>query len=406
MTSTTRRLGLPALLLAAAGCGSGPAASSAQGAMSVHLLTAPFDSLQDLQEVDLHILALEAHSNTTGWITLWEPKATFDLLSIDGVVETLASGVSLEPGKYTQFRLLLGPGQQDAGGEKISNLVVLQDGSAHDLTVPSGLQSGVKLVCQVDVQPGANTDVFISFEMPESIHLHGTGASAKYILRPVIHCFQGPGAEPLPPPGETGTITGKISGEFPGSETVVPIAGVTVTAQVLDAATGKASIVRSTTTVASADPLVSGTFTLDNLPLPATYYVVSQPVLGALAWEAEASLALPLDAAQPVRSWTAVFGSPVVTGSVAGTIVTATPNDADVVFVRQVLHPATPITVIVRTVGVQVSGSAETFTVDALPVNALVGTVYSLDATRPVLGGSVDVTVLAGPATPATLTFP
>ncbi|HEU4385966.1 MAG TPA: DUF4382 domain-containing protein, partial [Anaeromyxobacteraceae bacterium] len=123
-----RFLGLPALLFAAASCE--PATvTNPQGAMSVHLAKAGANSFQT---VNLHISSLEAHSNSRGWVTLSEPDATYDLMKLTGgVVGTLASGVALEPGKYTQFRLVLGPGQEDANGQKISNLVVLNDGSSH-----------------------------------------------------------------------------------------------------------------------------------------------------------------------------------------------------------------------------------------------------------------------------------
>ena len=409
MISRTRRLGLlglPALLLAAVGCGSsGPAT----GRISVHLIDAP----ADFKEIDLHIVALEAHSNTTGWVRLSTPNITTDLLKLTGgVVETLASGKELEAGMYTQFRLVLGPGQEDADGNKISNLVVLKDGSVHDLTVPSGLQTGVKLVCHVDVQPGANVDVFIDFVAPRSIFLHGTGLPEKFIPRPVVRCLPGPGVTPPePPPPETGLITGQLTAN--PFESLIPLVGVTVTAQVLDTA-GRASIVASTTTADGSDPLIpAGSYTLDNLPLPATYYVVSQPVMtiGAdtLSWGARARLGLALDTAHPTDSFNDLSPPTAMTGNVAGTIVTATPNSADVVNVRQLLHPAlNPITVIVRTAAVQVSGASETFSVSFLPVDSLLGTEYSLDASRPggVSSNSVSVTVTTGAPVPATLTFP
>src|SRR5512144_2963616 len=98
MTSRTRRLsllGLPTLVLAALSCSPSGSATSAQGTMSVHLVKAAGNSFQG---VDLHILSLEAHSSTNGWVTLSEPDATYDLMKLaGGVVGTLASGVALEP---------------------------------------------------------------------------------------------------------------------------------------------------------------------------------------------------------------------------------------------------------------------------------------------------------------------
>ncbi|HEU4385970.1 MAG TPA: DUF4382 domain-containing protein [Anaeromyxobacteraceae bacterium] len=195
-----RNLGLLSLLLAAASCD--PATvTGTPVAMSVHLTKSQGASppaAVPLQKVNLHILTLEAHSSATGWVMLSEPNATYDLMHLTGgVVGTLASGVELESGKYTQFRLVLGPGQDDANG-KISNLVVLNDGSVHDLTIPSALESGVSLNCQLDVQPGETKDVYIDFQMPQSIQIDATGVPEKYILRPVIHCHEGP-ATTLPP---------------------------------------------------------------------------------------------------------------------------------------------------------------------------------------------------------------
>jgi len=107
-----------------------------------------------------------------GWEVLSQDQHTFDLLTLrNGIVTTMASG-TVPAGHYTQVRLKLGPG---------SNVVV--NGQSHPLVIPSGMQSGLKLVGQFRVNPGETKDLTLDFDAAKSVVLATDGS---YRLSPTI----------------------------------------------------------------------------------------------------------------------------------------------------------------------------------------------------------------------------
>ena len=139
-------LGVASLLLGCLlGCG-GSSSASGPGTMTVHLVDGP---IAGYQEINIHIQTVEISGNG-GWITLATPNKTINLLSlVGGVDETLAAGATLPAGHYGQMRLVLGTG----------NSVKLADGTTQELKVPSGLQTGIKLIVNFDVAAGTTKDV-------------------------------------------------------------------------------------------------------------------------------------------------------------------------------------------------------------------------------------------------------
>lgn len=140
-------LSLASLLLALlAACAGAPSSPSTSGSMNVHLVDGP---LSGYLELNVHILSVEI-LGSDGWITLGTPDRTINLLKlVGGVDESLVGGATLPVGHYGQMRLLLGSG----------NTVKLADGTVQPLVVPSGLQTGIKLVVSFDVAPGTTKDV-------------------------------------------------------------------------------------------------------------------------------------------------------------------------------------------------------------------------------------------------------
>lgn len=99
-----------------------------------------------------------------GWEVVKNETFTVDLMTLrNGVFTTL--GVALVPaGHYTQIRLKLGPG---------SDVVV--DGVAHPLVVPSGMQSGLKLIHPFTVPPEGFVDLLLDINAQSSITDNGNG---------------------------------------------------------------------------------------------------------------------------------------------------------------------------------------------------------------------------------------
>jgi hypothetical protein len=231
-----RSLGIFAAVaaLALAGCSKNSMSptSSASGTMRIQMTDAPgnYDAIHlVIREVSAH----RADSDSSGgWVVINPESTTYDLLTLrNGVFATI--GTALVPaGHYTQIRLLLGPG---------SDVVV--DGVTHPLTVPSGLQTGVKLVGNFDIAPNGLTDVALDFDAQRSVLRTGNGS---YKLKPVVRAM-------------TFSSAGSISG------TVLP-AGVATTVYALQAPDTIGS------TMAAAD----GAFKLCALPA-GTYSVAFHP---------------------------------------------------------------------------------------------------------------------------------
>lgn len=346
-----RLLGLAFLSLAAlAGCG-----SSDTGTVNVRLVDAP----GDYQEINLHVVKVELHGTSGGWQTLATPDTTVNLLALrGGVSATLVDGATVPAGTYTQMRLVLGAG----------NTVRLGDGTLHDLKVPSGQQSGVKLVVHFTVEPNTTKDVFIDFDGAHSIMLHQAGMSQQYILRPVVHAFDR-------------LMTGAILGKLTDAQTASGLPGVVVTAQSLDGS-GQASVVRSVLTG------TDGSYVLDLLPVGGTYHVVSQPVVGTTAYLARSSGGIAVTEGAPTPSYSAAFTAAAQVGRVTGSVTPASDSDGDIVFARQSLDAGgTARTLVVRSVVPAVASGAESYAMEALPAGD-----YSLDAVRRTVDGAGDET--------------
>jgi len=333
------------ILVALSGCGS-DIFSNDDAVMNVKLVDAPIDGYKEInlnvQEVRIYREAEESDnaSDESGWITLGRPNRTINLLElVGGVSETLVEGATLSAGHYTQMRLVLEQG----------NTVKLADDTVHDLKVPSGLQSGVKLIVNFDVKAGVTKDVFIDFDAANSIRLHRTGHSEKYILRPTVRAFDK-------------ALTGSISGVLTDAATGSLLADVEVLAETFDDF-GTPSVIRSVRTGAD------GSYMLDLVPLDTPCYVVTQPVTGGVSYSTQVSGAITLTEEAPTASWSAAVAAAADAGDVSGAITpTAGENQSDTVhLVQAVLAGSQTRTFIVRSAGPVTTDTGETYSMARIP---------------------------------------
>lgn len=333
MLPTLGGTALLAFLLA--GCGGGGGGTSS-GGMNVHIVDGPVNGFS---EVNVNIQTVEIRGDG-GWITLGSPNKTINLLGlVGGVEETLVQGASLGEGHYSQMRLVLGSG----------NTVKLADGSVVPLKVPSGLQTGIKLIVNFQVQAGTTKDVFIDFDAAHSIQLVQAGGSSQYLLRPTVWAYD---------KVVTGSISGKLTDD---AATPNPLAGAFVMAEVVD---GAGAPVVSRTVQTAAD----GSYTLDLLPVGYTYYVVSQPQVGAASFEAKASAGFALTSASPTFTYTAAFTATAGTGGVAGTLTpTASATQSDQVDLLQSLATGAGSQTFVVGTTMGVVGASETYAFGQVP---------------------------------------
>jgi hypothetical protein len=361
-------LGL-ALLMA---CGGSSSSGGGSGSMNVHLVDGP---IAGYQEINVNIQSVEINQNGH-WSTLGTPNKTINLLNlVGGVDETLVAGASLPAGHYGQMRLILGSG----------NTVKLSDGTVEPLKVPSGMQTGIKLIVNFDVAAGTTKDVWIDFDAAHSIQVVMAGMSGQYILRPTCWAFDK-------------VVTGSIHGTLTDTATSTGLPGATVYAETLDGS-GNARIARSTVTDAT------GAYTLDLLPVGSTYYVVSQPATGATttlkAYDAKASDGFALSASTPVFTYSAAFTANASIGGVGGGLTpVATSSQSDWVNLLQALTTSSGShTFIVQSMMATVGTSTETYAFLTVPIGT-----YSVQAVRTTLNLDGTTTTSTSTVQPATVT--
>lgn len=109
------------------------------------------------------------------------PRA-IDLLALSGGDSaSLLEGVSLPSGRYNWVRLRV-----DATEDGVADsYIALEDGSQHELEIPSGAQTGLKLVSGFVVPAGGHASFTIDFDLRKSVH-EPMDAGGSYKLRPAL----------------------------------------------------------------------------------------------------------------------------------------------------------------------------------------------------------------------------
>jgi len=155
------------LLVALMGCSSKPN-NTALGHVDLRLTDAP----GDFEQVNLVVTGVSIHRDGSGWETIKQDTTTYDLLTLrNGVFTGLAAG-DVPAGHYTQIRLAIGEG---------SNIV--RSGTTYPIDIPSGMQSGYKLVGEFDVPAGGAIELTLDFDAARSIIQTGNGS---YKLKPTV----------------------------------------------------------------------------------------------------------------------------------------------------------------------------------------------------------------------------
>lgn len=142
------------------------------GRLKIHLI----DSPAQLDSVIICVTRVEVHragsDSTSGWFVINDSTRFFDLLQLTNGASVILGDTSLPAGQYTQIRLFIGDGSY-----------VIDQGTKHDLEVPSGSQSGLKLIHQFTIEAGKLYELLLDFNVEKSIVITGNG---KYKLKPTI----------------------------------------------------------------------------------------------------------------------------------------------------------------------------------------------------------------------------
>ncbi|MBW2173703.1 MAG: DUF4382 domain-containing protein [Deltaproteobacteria bacterium] len=175
-----------------------------------------------IDKVQVHVVEGE----TGSWVDVVDlvPDKTFNLIELaDGVQTELGSG-ALATGDYTQMRLIIGLDPDDTfnivpAAHEYANYVLIEGSEIQkELKIPSGVQTGIKLVHPFTIVVEGLTELLLDFDAQKSVHVAGN--SGEYILKPTIKVI---GTK------DNATITGSVDDY---SATAIP--GARVTAQTDD----------------------------------------------------------------------------------------------------------------------------------------------------------------------------
>jgi hypothetical protein len=155
---------------------SGPVANPAgMGAVKINLTDAPGNYLEvnvDIKQVRIHVS--DDSTSNDGWLDLPTNAGIYNLLDLqNGIDTTVVDSTFIPAGKVSQIRFVLGP---DCS-------VMTSDSVLHDLKVPSGEQSGLKINVHKSIPLGQALHVLLDFDAEKSIKQTGNG---NFMMKPVI----------------------------------------------------------------------------------------------------------------------------------------------------------------------------------------------------------------------------
>jgi hypothetical protein len=175
------------LTLVAVGC-SQSTSPTGSGALSVALSQVPGNgaastnvslsqSPDPVTSVVVSVTKVRAHVESLGWIVLSDVPVQVDLLALPAAGVDLGLARLPSGKKVTQIRLLVAAtgNYVVAGGVQVA------------LTVPSGIETGIKIPGPWEISPCNETALALEFDGKKSVWYHPTGGVSPWILRPVIH---------------------------------------------------------------------------------------------------------------------------------------------------------------------------------------------------------------------------
>lgn len=179
-------LSLTAVALAACG-GGGGGSGSHTGTLKVGITDAPVDAA-DAVVVQFTGVELKPANGTAFSIDFASPK-TLDLIALQGTNRAmLLDGEKVPAGDYEWMRLKVNADPNVAGDSYVT-----VDGAQCEMRIPSGAETGLKMIRGFTVGVGAITDFTVDFDLRKSIvrppgqhtTVESCGGQA-YLLKPVL----------------------------------------------------------------------------------------------------------------------------------------------------------------------------------------------------------------------------
>jgi hypothetical protein len=185
-------------LLSLAGCSDDGAGT---GKLSLAITDAPVDGATAVV-VQFTGVEVKPEGGSAKTFTFDEPRQ-IDLLALTGTdSELLLDEAEVPSGRYEWVRLAV-----DAAEDGVADSYIdLEDGSRHELEVPSGAQTGLKLNTGFVVPAGGSADFTLDFDLRKSVH-EPMDAADSYKLRPVLRIVDN---------AEVGAIAGTVDNALVG----------------------------------------------------------------------------------------------------------------------------------------------------------------------------------------------
>src|SRR5579859_6017554 len=184
MSRLIRRLGLLWLVAASLGlaaCGGGSGSSMAPVAPQMRLSVADAPPADGAPHVVVQFTGVELTGDGGNAVTITFPSPkSIDLVTQSGTASAQLFDQPIPPGSYGQVRLMV-----NADGNASDSYIVLADGSMHGLIIPSGMQTGLKLVSGFTVPSSGVVDYTIDFDLRKAITCP-PGQGPACILKPAL----------------------------------------------------------------------------------------------------------------------------------------------------------------------------------------------------------------------------
>lgn len=221
----------------------------------------------DYDEVWVTIKDIYVHADTDpedAWTKILDVNRTVDLLTLADGIRLELGMVDLPAGHYDQMRLMLGT-VNSVDTALPAQYIVDSDGGVHELKVPSGVQSGIKLVQGFDINENSTTELIFDFDVSASIVARGH--SGRYILRPTIHQIDDSQTRTI----IKGTVVDAALAGIPGADVSLQIYKPRVEGQDF-----KDEIVSAYSTMTAPDSTTGAyQFWFLNIPEPVTFNIVA-----------------------------------------------------------------------------------------------------------------------------------
>jgi Domain of unknown function (DUF4382) len=196
-------LAILASLVALAACSGGAGPSSAMSVTpQMRLSVADAPPADGAPHVVVQFTGVELTGNAGNPVTITFPSPkSIDLVTQSGTASAQLFDQPIPPGSYGQVRLMV-----NADGNASDSYIVLADGSMHGLIIPSGMQTGLKLVSGFTVPSSGVVDYTIDFDLRQAITCP-PGQAPACILKPALRLVDNT---------TVGNIQGQITSTLPG----------------------------------------------------------------------------------------------------------------------------------------------------------------------------------------------